>query len=278
MSEPASVGQSQAKIEKAYLSILEPSATGGSETGRSITLQFNPTDLAVSKAASWGRIPQTYARQANVPEFLGTQPRTLSLHAYLDRSDDPSGDVSADVEELLGCLNPTPQSIAAGRPSPPFVVFGWGSAVYFHAVLLQVDALYTLFRGDGTPIRAECALVMEEIPVPERRQNPTSGALAARRTHVLTEGETLPLVAFRELGDANLWRALAEVNGIDDPFRLHPGASLLVPSLEEATALEAGPPDGEGEPTSGAPRTPEGRPATPGAPLAGTPSRAGSGR
>jgi nucleoid-associated protein YgaU len=274
VSEQASVGQSQAKIEKAYLSILEPSATGGSETGRSITLQFNPTDLAVSKAASWGRIPQTYARQANVPEFLGTQPRTLSLHAYLDRSDDPSGDVSADVEELLGCLNPTPQSIAAGRPSPPFVVFGWGSAVYFHAVLLQVDALYTLFRGDGTPIRAECSLVMEEIPVPERRQNPTSGALAARRTHVLTEGETLPLVAFRELGDSNLWRALAEVNGIDDPLRLRPGASLLVPSLEEATALLAGASDGEAEPASGGTRSLEGGPAGLGAPVAGT----GSGR
>jgi nucleoid-associated protein YgaU len=40
-------------------------------------------------------------------------------------------------------------------------------------------------------------------------------------------------VAFRRYGNPNLWRAIAEANGIDDPMRLPIGATLLVPALAE---------------------------------------------
>jgi nucleoid-associated protein YgaU len=67
--------------------------------------------------------------------------------------------------------------------------------------------------------------------------NPTSGGLATRRTHAVIEGDTLASVAFEQYKDPNKWRALAEVNGIDDPMRLAPGTVLIVPELREIDSL-----------------------------------------
>jgi nucleoid-associated protein YgaU len=53
---------------------------------------------------------------------------------------------------------------------------------------------------------------------------------------VVVAGDTLPSVAFHAYGDPNLWRAVAEANGIDDPMRLRAGTRLLLPALDELVA------------------------------------------
>uniref|UniRef100_UPI00114CD597 LysM peptidoglycan-binding domain-containing protein n=1 Tax=Streptomyces lushanensis TaxID=1434255 RepID=UPI00114CD597 len=71
-------------------------------------------------------------------------------------------------------------------------------------------------------------------------QNPTSGALAARRVHRLRSGDTLQALAWAEYGDAAAWRVIADINGIDDPLRLAEGRELLLPSADELdTVAEA---------------------------------------
>ena len=54
-----------------------------------------------------------------------------------------------------------------------------------------------------------------------------------RRVHRLVAGETLASVAYAEYGDPTQWRPLAAYNGIDDPMRLRPGATLMLPTPEE---------------------------------------------
>jgi nucleoid-associated protein YgaU len=56
---------------------------------------------------------------------------------------------------------------------------------------------------------------------------------------VLAQGDSLASVAFGEFGDATLWRALARLNGIDDPMAIAPGTRILVPSAAEARLLNA---------------------------------------
>jgi nucleoid-associated protein YgaU len=52
----------------------------------------------------------------------------------------------------------------------------------------------------------------------------------------MVAGDTLAAVAFREYGDATLWRAIADANLIDDPLRVRPGTELLIPPAVEAAA------------------------------------------
>jgi hypothetical protein len=139
-------------------------------------------------------------------------------------------DVSHDIDKLMDWTTPTQKSLTDNKPNPPIVVFHWGDKSYFDAYIKQVSAKYTMFRPDGTPTRASVSVSFEEVPQdPPPKTNPTSGGIAGRRTHVLAGVDTLQSVAYAEYGDAALWRGLADVNGIDDPLRLEPGRTLLIP-------------------------------------------------
>lgn len=107
------------------------------------------------------------------------------------------------------------------------------STARFNAYVSSVEAQYTLFNTNGMPIRAVCQVNLHEIPSSTLGQNPTSGALTTRRVHRVVAGDTLPLLAWREYGDATVWRTIAEANDIDDPKMLTPGTELMLPAAEE---------------------------------------------
>ena len=224
-----SVSSTAAKMEKAYLTITTPSGSSSQ-----FNFKFNPNEYTYSKRARWKRTPNAGAPQAGVPEFLGSEPRSLVIEVFLDETDSSSASVSDDLETLFSCLSPTSDSISSGKPAPPSVVFGWGSTVSFKAFVRHIEAQVTLFRADGTPSRASCTITLEEIPSSTPRQNPTSGALATYRTHTVVAGDSLASIAYRAYGRPDRWRAIADANDLDDPTRLRSGRMLLIPPPDEA--------------------------------------------
>jgi hypothetical protein len=232
------------KLEKAYLAVIAPptpalsmprlsevmaKARSGAEG--EIVFSFNPNQFTISKTASWSRVDQALADSAAMPQFQGAGAATMELEIFFDASEAQRPRVAADVQRLLDCVKPLRQTISSKKPSPPFVVFGWGRFMSFVAIVTKVSANYTMFRPDGTPTRATATLSLEEVPTdPPPRQNPTSGALATHRTHQVVAGDSLASIAHAEYGDPSKWRALAEINGIDDPMRIPPGSALIVPS------------------------------------------------
>ncbi|MGH9281527.1 MAG: LysM peptidoglycan-binding domain-containing protein [Acidimicrobiales bacterium] len=226
------------KLEKAYLAVVEPPspATKPPPIGQDrITFQFNPKEYTIKKTAKWERKAGKGNKKAGLPEFMGSEPRSLDVELFLDQSTSASGNVAKDVEALFKCLAPTDKTRSSNKPSPPWVVFGWGSTVSIVAVVKSVSAKYTLFRSDGAPIRAVCTVSLEEMPTEPPKQNPTSGGLTAQRSHRVLAGDTLASIAYAEYEDASLWRALAETNKLDDPLRVLPGTVLFVPPVAEAT-------------------------------------------
>jgi Contractile injection system tube protein/LysM domain len=235
-----------AKLEKANLIVVEPPTPGDKppplakvlsspKVGEGeIKFQFNPTSYTVTKRAEWERRPMKASEKVAMPEYIGPQPRTIDLEIFLDDTDVAAPKVEKKVELLFRCLVPTDRSRKAQKPSPPWVVFGWGSSIHLVAIVTSVNANYMLFRSDGTPTRAQCTISLEEVPTKAPRQNPTSGGLAARAMHRVLAGDTLASIAFAEYDDPTRWRTIAEANDIDDPFRLRIGAELLVPPRSEA--------------------------------------------
>lgn len=223
----------------AMLVIYEPPLGHSTSPGpliNSFAFEFNPSQLSLTRRAQWNSTPSAAVRDGSLPEFMGPEPRELTVPVFLDRSNDPdSDDVMDDVESLFKCCQVTSMSLAAKQPSTPWVVFQWGSfkTARFTAYVESVEASYTLFGTSGTPIRATCQLRLHEIPTKTLGQNPTSGALTARRVHRLVAGDSLQSLAWREYGNAGAWRAIAETNGIDDPARLTPGTELILPAVEE---------------------------------------------
>jgi nucleoid-associated protein YgaU len=217
------------RLLKATLTVLEPKAGGSATEIDRIELPFNPKEWSVTHAAEWK--VETTKKSAPPPEFKGPKPASASVEVFLDETDREDGDVSKTVARLQTLVAPEPNSVTANKPSAPHVLFEWGRAITFRGYVESVAVKYTMFRGQGTPVRGTVTVAMKEFPVAPTRQNPTSGGRSGHRTHRLVAGDTLASVAYAEYGDATRWRALAEANGIDDPLRVREGAAIHVPPL-----------------------------------------------
>ena len=232
-------GSSATRLEHAKLELRDPprpkETTPGGPRG-TITFQFNPKQLQITKTAKWKRSGQQNQRSSSPPQFTGSDPVKLTLEMFLDATENMDDGVVTTVEQLFALVVPTKESLLTGKGCPPVVIFRWGGLTGFTAFVTQVQVTYTLFTPGGTPVRATAQVQVEELTPKFPGQNPSSGSDRARTTHRLIEGETLPALAFREYGDAGRWRDIAAVNGIDDPARIRPGSTLMLPDFEDAEA------------------------------------------
>jgi hypothetical protein len=232
------------QLEKAALKLYEAKPTTlGCDLGSAITtlpFQFNPKELTIAKSAKWERKPARKSKKSGPPQFSGAEPSKLTVEMFFDASDSHDGSVVEAVETLLSCCMPTEASQGKDKEYTPLVVFQWGKITGFVSFVTSVSAKYTVFGSDGTPIRATCSVSLEEMPSEHGPQNPTSGTLAARRSHRLVEGDSLASIAYHEYDDPAMWRQLADFNGIDDPHRLRPGTTLLLPALGELIPARPG--------------------------------------
>jgi nucleoid-associated protein YgaU len=223
------------QLKKALLTVVD-----GDPTTTRLVFMYNPAEITTSKSATWNRPQARGAPSANRPEFAGAGPQNVKMEITFDAWDTPDADVTASVKTLFEWTKPTPNSITRHLPRPPMLGFEWGSNRVFEGYrcfLKTVQARYTLFKPDGTPVRATCQITLEEIPEEPAGQNPTSGSRESRRSVVLDGADSLAGVAYREYGDAALWRGIAAFNEIDDPLRVSAGTRVLVPSLGEAKRL-----------------------------------------
>jgi nucleoid-associated protein YgaU len=215
---------------------LQKAVIREAEGSGSMTCAFNPTEYKISKAAKWEQSPKQSAEEAPAAQFMGTEPRTLSMSLLFDAWATGSA-ISSDLDLLLSWTNPTQSSLDRESPRPPLLNFTWGRNQFFKAYLESVTVTYQLFDGDGTPLRANADVTLKEVPDPHGRQNPTSGGPVGNRSAMVTADTSLASIAYREYGRASLWRGLAALNGIDDPFRIPVGTTLIVPPRGDVEAI-----------------------------------------
>lgn len=241
-------------LAKAYLVLVDPpkdpmdtprlSAVTAKARGASskdkIEFMFNPEKYTVTKGATWSRKEVRGAAAVADAQFGGTTAGTMTLEILLDHSDKKRPKCAEAVDTMFKAVVPTKETVQSNRPSPPWVVFGWGRRIPMVAVVNSVSATYLMFRPDGTPTRVKISVTMEEVPTdPMPRQNPTSGSEYVLRQHMVVAGDSLPSVATEAYGDASRWRDIAEANRIDDPLSLREGQSLLLPNIAELAERES---------------------------------------
>jgi hypothetical protein len=223
--------------EIAILRVVEGQVTGPTE----ILLDFNPGEYAIAKSSSWSRPQMKGGKQTGKPEFQGANAQTLQFEALFDHRRHQSGpSVAETVATLIEWVKPTDESVKKKKPQPPILMFEWGknpALTGFRGYLKQVQAKFLLFDGTGNPMRATANLSLEEVPIPPKKQNPTSGAIHGRRSYLVNDGDTLASIAWSEYEDPTLWRGIAAFNEIDDPLRVRSGSTILLPTADEARRL-----------------------------------------
>jgi len=141
------------------------------------------------------------------------------------------------VSGLFGAV-----AVAIGLPAsePPDLVVQWGppsAGFMITAVMTKVDITYQRIAPSGIPVHALVNLTLKEIKSPLSLTNPTSGGRPGRNRHVVTSDETLTSIATAAFGSPDSWRAVAEVNGIDDPASIEPGDVVYLPAPEELVEM-----------------------------------------
>ncbi|MEY2514373.1 MAG: hypothetical protein QOJ89_1731, partial [bacterium] len=142
------------------------------------------------------------------------------------------------ITDALFAMMEVPNGGSGAGSAPPTVTFRWGAFESFKAVPVSLDVRYVLFRADGEPVRAWAQMQLLQVAADPRTgggtpaaQNPTTRAAEAGSSCVVSEGDSLPSLAYAAYGDPTAWRTIARANGIDDPLRLKPGHRITIPEV-----------------------------------------------
>lgn len=225
----------------------------------SITFWVPPATMTVTKSAKWTVDESPSASGSGPASWNGTQPTNLNFDFILDgagsdlQSSVPSS-LGSDIkglvadtigngpagisilpttERLLSLCEVEAESAEEGFGSSPLVVMVWGDFISSVSYVTDINLKFTKFNAGGQPIRAEGTINLQQYPVYDALQNPTSGGEMPRKSALVHEADTLAHIAYRSYRSPNRWRDIAMANDIDDPLRVNPGRKLLVPAPEE---------------------------------------------
>lgn len=206
-----------------------------------IPVMYKPESLSWSKRATWsevgngkdagsdcaGKSQNSAALNAPKVSFMGGGPEKLDLELFFDTTDTQL-DVRLHTKPIQALVYKVPL-----RNEPPLVMFSWGMILSKMSYIDEVEIDYTMFRADGTPLRAEMSLTLIEFYLGFLNvlpMNPTSYS-EARKTWVVTEGQTLDWIAYQEYGNPLHWRHIAQANNLSNPRDLRPGQVLKLTPL-----------------------------------------------
>lgn len=120
--------------------------------------------------------------------------------------------------------------------SPNYLKLSWGTML-FKCRMRTLKTSYTLFKPDGTPLRARVNVhfvgYTDEVEL-AKQANKTSPDLS----HLLTVkgGDTLPLMCYGVYGSSDFYLQVAKVNNLTNFRSLVVGSKILFPPLVEGTA------------------------------------------
>lgn len=245
----------QGKLEKmTFLELLSPSSSDEAPQVNeqvSYVVQVNPNNQTLNQLLQYN-YQQGQGRSGGEPRYCRSAPRTLQFELLFDGTgvvppppevgDIPllgaiesfvSSDDKFDVKTEIEKFNQVLYDYSGESHRPRRLLMVWGTLT-FPCVLTSVNYRFTLFKPDGTPLRAIATCSFSESfseAELERRENATSPDLTHLR--YLREGDTLPLMSYRIYGKSELYMEVARVNKLVNFRRLQAGSQLAFPPVDK---------------------------------------------
>lgn len=164
-------------------------------------------------------------------KFQGIPPETISFDIYFDASGAVDQDV-VDVKDQLDEFKAVCFMYNGTIHEPNYLVLSWGSLV-FKCKLTSLDISYTLFKPDGSPLRAKASVKFEEA-LDSSVIAAEAGEESPDLTHLILvkQGDTLPLICKKAYGDASYYMEVAKHNKLVNYRNLIPGTELYLPPIK----------------------------------------------
>ncbi|MEM7369916.1 MAG: hypothetical protein AAF587_15025 [Bacteroidota bacterium] len=197
--------------------------------GAPYVVQFNPESYSLSDRFNYDS-SQAMGRTGSSNRFNNIAPKEFSFEFMVDGTG-ATGERINVQDNIDQFKNTIGFNGSIHRPNILFVV--WGT---FKAICVATSANYnfTLFKSDGTPLRAKVSVRLREYTpaVVELLQNQLqSPDLSEIRT--IKEGDKLPLMCFHVYGNSRRYLEVARANGLTSCRRLQAGEELDFPPEEK---------------------------------------------
>ncbi|MDX1908550.1 MAG: LysM peptidoglycan-binding domain-containing protein [Bacteroidia bacterium] len=190
------------------------------------TVQINPDTLRHSRTL---QINNSDATSTAAPsyEFKGYGDNSLSFSITFDGTGIIEDAANRTVEQMVGDLDAVIFNFNGDIHRPNYLKVSWGNLI-FKGQLSSYTLSYSLFKSDGTAIRAKADLTIigfVDAETRERRANRSSPDLSHVKT--VRAGDHLPLLCREIYRDMGYYIQVAEINGLTNFRKLTPGDQLL---------------------------------------------------
>ncbi|MBV7534715.1 tail protein X [Duganella sp. sic0402] len=172
------------------------------------------------------------------PSFNRVCQETVAFDLIVDATGVmPTPDSTANgVTDVIDHFKRMTVNVQGAIHQPKYLKLTWAQ-LQFQCVLSKLNVAYTLFRPDGTPLRAKLSVTFISFAtevVLAKKANLQSPDM----THLVTvfAGDTLPGLCYRIYGDSQYYLRVAQSNGLADFRQLLPGTQLAFPPLAGGAA------------------------------------------
>jgi hypothetical protein len=188
-------------------------------TGTRIEVMYNPEEYKLETGNNFAEVAIPGLAAPPV-QYVRGKARTLTMELFFD-----TYELGVDVRQYLGKITSLLDQLPDTK-APPILLFSMGQ-FNFNCVLADAGQRFTMFLRDGTPVRAVLSARFQEFVSVDFAVQ--SGIFIGPPTLFnMGASQRLADIAAQLLGDPTRWREVAEKNGIDDPFHVAAGTSLVV--------------------------------------------------
>ena len=211
--------------------------TGYTDPDFQIAFEGDPYSLMINPdSIKWNRNIDYNTEQAQDSSSASQRYKnTPSDKLNFDIVIDCTGIVDADRTNMkteMGKLESIVFTYNGKIHRPNYVKIQWGKDFIFKGVLISFDTSYTLFKPDGSPLRAKVSLGFTQYLSPktvekvDKKESPDVSHLVD-----VVEGMTLPQLCRQVWHDENYYIQVAKYNGLNKFRNLKGGQQLLFPPI-----------------------------------------------
>lgn len=201
---------------------------------------YNPTSFSVSHAVNYDKYKKPTTGNMS-KKFKHVNPRTLTMELFFDGTGaspssaglipDLTGGLVNTVDIQIQAFLKLAYQISGTIHQPTYMLIAWGTFI-MSGRLKTANVTYTMFAPDGRPLRAKMNITVEES-VPEGLLGKILALSSPdlSKSIIVKEGDTLPLLCFKEYKDSSLYPKVARVNNLKNYRKLKQGMELLFPPI-----------------------------------------------
>jgi hypothetical protein len=194
--------------------------------GTPYTVMINPDNIKWQRAVEYNE-QQAPATSSASQKYKSTPSDKLNFDIVIDCTGvvDPK---RTNLVQELNSLESIVYKYNGDIHRPNFVTVQWGQNIIFKGVLTSFDTTYSLFKPDGTPLRAKIALGFSQYISPKTVKK-LDDQNSPDITHLVNvvEGMTLPQLCYKTWNNERYYIQVARFNNLNR-FRNLKGVSSLV--------------------------------------------------